>query len=59
MAKIAITVVDQPDGKVDIKVYVGEIVEGAPLTVAQKLAKTMMIAAADADPDITDAVQKH
>jgi hypothetical protein len=55
MAHIAITFADQPDGKVDIKVYLDQVVEGAPDTPAQKLVKTMLHAAQKEAPEVSDA----
>ena len=57
MAHIAITFADQPDGKVDIQVYLDGIVEGAPPTPAQKLAQGMLQAAKD-EPEIADVEVK-
>lgn len=57
MAQIAITFADQPDGKVDIQVYLDGIVEGAPPSPAQKLAQTMLQAAKE-ENEITDVEVK-
>lgn len=57
MAQIAITFADQPDGKVNIHVYLDGIVEGAPPSPAQKLAQTMLQAAKD-ETEITDVEVK-
>lgn len=57
MAQIAITFADQPDGKVDIQVYLDGIVEGAPPSPAQKLAQAMLQAAKD-ETEITDVEVK-
>jgi hypothetical protein len=57
MAQIAITFCDQPDGKVDIQVYLAGIVEGAPPSPAQKLAQAML-QAAKVETEITD-VKPH
>lgn len=54
MARIAITFADQPDGLVDIQVYLDDIVEGTPLTPAQKLAQVMLQAAGQAAPATID-----
>lgn len=53
MAHIAITFVDQPDGLVDIQVFLGDIVEGAAPTPAQKLASAMLKSAKE-ESEITD-----
>ena len=53
MAQIAITFSDQPDGKVDVQVYLDGIVEGSPITPAQKLAQAMLQAAKD-EAGVTD-----
>lgn len=58
MAHIAITFADQPDGKVDIQVYLDDIIEGAPLSPAQKLAQAMLQAAKD-ETEITDVEVKN
>jgi hypothetical protein len=58
MAQIAITFADQPDGLVDIQVYVDGVVEGAPPTPAQKLA-TAMLQSAKEESAITDVEVKH
>lgn len=59
MAHIAITFADQPDGLVDIQVYLDGIVEGAPPTPAQKVAADML-QAAKGEAQITDVeVKSH
>jgi hypothetical protein len=57
VARIAITFADQPDGLVDIQVYLDDIVEGAPPTPAQKLATAMLQSAKD-EAGITDVEPK-
>ena len=47
MAQIALTLADMPDGKVDIQIFVSDVVEGAPFTTAQELMKLMLNAAAN------------
>ena len=59
MACIAITFADQPDGLVDIQLYVDGVVEGAPPTPAQKLAAAMLQAAKDEAQGVTDVTPKH
>lgn len=59
MAQIAITFVDQPDGKVDVQVYLDGLVEGAPPTPAQKLAQAMLQAAKEEVTGVTDIEPKH
>ena len=53
MAQIALTLVDAPDGKVNIQIYVSDMVEGAPLTAAQELMKLMLNAAANEADSMT------
>ncbi len=57
MAQIALTFVDTEDGKVDIQVYLNDIVEGAPPTPAQKLAQAMLLAAKE-ESLVTDVEPK-
>lgn len=57
MAHIAITFADQPDGKVDIQVYLDGIVEGAPASPAQQLAQAML-QAAKVETEVTDVEVK-
>jgi hypothetical protein len=52
MAKIAMTFADQPDGKVEIQVYLDGVVEGSP-SPAQRLAQAMLKAAKE-DTGVTD-----
>lgn len=58
MANIAITFADQPDGLVNVQVYLDGVVEGAPPTPAQKLA-TAMLQSAKAEAGVTDIDIKH
>lgn len=57
MAQIALTFVDTKDGKVDIQVYLNDVVEGAPPTFAQKLVQAMLQAAKD-ESLVTDVEAK-
>ena len=57
MAQIAVTFVDQPDGKVDVQVYLDGIVEGEPPSPAQKLAQAMLQAAKE-ESVVTDVEPK-
>lgn len=57
MAQIAITFADQPDGKVDVQVYLDGIVEGEPPTPAQKLATAMLQAAKEEVTEVADIEQ--
>jgi len=57
MAKIAITFSDQPDGLVDIQVFLDGIVEGAPPTPAQKLTSAML-QSAKGEAAVTDVEPK-
>ncbi len=59
MAHIAITFADQPDGLVDIQVYIDGVAEGQPPTPAQQLAMSMLQAAKAEAPGVTDVQPKH
>jgi len=58
MANIAITFADQPDGLVNVQVYLDGVVEGAPPTPAQTLAAAML-QSAKAEAGVTDIDIKH
>ncbi len=45
MAKIAITLADMPNGKVDIAMYIDEATTTGPQGPAETLAKAMLLAA--------------
>jgi hypothetical protein len=59
MAQIAITLADQPDGRVNVAVYLDGVVEGQPSTPAQVLAKAMLRAASEESSQVTDLPVKH
>lgn len=55
MATIAITFVDQPDGRVDVQVYLEGVTPDAPATPAQKLVRAMLQAAQQETADTIGA----
>ena len=59
MAIICIVIEDHPGGKVDIQVHAEGIVDGAPVTVSQKMAVAMLDAAKSLPGDISDVQVKH